>query len=417
VALTIPDSSAAPATRSLWRRVIWSRDGLVNSTMFCLCLLCGLAATHGLTNGWDGYSPVLRILDAVTGGAMLVGIWWRKRWPIGFAVVAAVVGSFSTLGSCVILVGIYTVAIHRRWPTSVAISAAGVLQLLPYLLIYPQSGKLGLAISVTILIGALTGWGMFVRARRQLVCSLRERAERAEAEVVLRANQARRGERERMAREMHDVLAHRLSLLSVHAGALEFRPDAPPEEIAKAAGVIRANAHEALEDLRSVIGVLREGAETAVPERPQPTLSELPALIEESRQAGMAVILVVNALIDDAPLAVGRSMYRIVQEGLTNARKHAPSSPVRVEVGGGRGRGLTVTVTTQWMAPNPARRDANANVPGSGTGLIGLRERTTLAGGWLDYGPTPAGEFKLKAWLPWPVVDTPAPSRPVPAGG
>jgi signal transduction histidine kinase len=421
-----PAVSTRPAVstpQAFWRRLVWSRDGFVNSTMFGLCFVASLAASHGLLKGWDGYPAAFRILDVVTGGTLLVGIWWRKRWPVGFAVAALIVGSFSTLGSCVILVAVFNVAVHRRWPVAAVVAALGALQLGPYLLIYPQSGELAMVIFSTILIAALTGWGMFVRARRQLVASLMERAERAEAEVTLRADQARRGERERMAREMHDVLAHRLSLLSVHAGALEFRPDAPSDEIAKAAGVIRANAHDALEDLRSVIGVLREDGDTAVPDRPQPTLSDLPALIEESRQAGMAVTFVVDALIDAAPPAVGRSVYRIVQEGLTNSRKHAPSSPVRVDLGGGRGRGLTVTVTTQWIAPStgPAARDPEGRLlqamPGSGTGLIGLRERTTLAGGWLDYGPTPAGEYKLKAWLPWPVVDAPAPSKPVTAGG
>ena len=132
-------------------------------------------------------------------------------------------------------------------------------------------------------------WGMYVRARRQLVLSLRERAERAEAEQQMRVEQAQAHERARIAREMHDVLAHRISLLSMHAGALEFRPDAPPEEIARAAGVVRASAHQALEDLREVIGVLREESLDGDPERPQPTLANLPGLLDESRQAGMHV--------------------------------------------------------------------------------------------------------------------------------
>ena len=135
---------------------------------------------------------------------------------------------------------------------------------------------------------ATVAWGMFVRARRQLVLSLRERADRAEAEQQMHVEQARQQERARIAREMHDVLAHRISLLSMHAGALEFRPDAPPEEIARAAGIVRASAHQALQDLREVIGVLRE--EPAVnggPELPQPTLANLPALLDESR-AGRA---------------------------------------------------------------------------------------------------------------------------------
>ncbi len=116
---------------------------------------------------------------------------------------------------------------------------------------------------------ASSRWGMFVRARRQLVLSLRDRAERAEAEQQLRVAQARQLERARIAREMHDVLAHRISLLSLHAGALEFRPTRRADEVARAAGVIRASAHQALQDLREVIGVLRdEGGGDEPPEPP-----------------------------------------------------------------------------------------------------------------------------------------------------
>ena len=176
--------------------------------------------------------------------------------------------------------------------------------------------------------GGVVAWGMFVRARRQLVLSLRDRAERAEAEQQLRVEQARQQERTRIAREMHDVLAHRISLLSLHAGALEFRPDAAPDEVARAAGVIRASAHEALEDLREVIGVLRDGSEAGEPERPQPTLADLPALVDESR-AGRACACARGPARRrrGRPAGTGRSAYRIVQEGLTNARKHAPARP------------------------------------------------------------------------------------------
>ena len=125
---------------------------------------------------------------------------------------------------------------------------------------------------------------MFVRGRRQ---SRRERVRHAETEQQLLVEQARHAERTRIAREMHDVLAHRISLLSLHAGALEFRPDAAPEEIARAAAVIRASAHQALEDLRAVIGLLRDGADGETPQPPQPTLAALPGLLEESRAAGM----------------------------------------------------------------------------------------------------------------------------------
>ena len=173
---------------------------------------------------------------------------------------------------------------------------------------------------------AAVGWGLFIRSRRQLVLSLRDRAARAETEAQLRAEQAQQRARDEIAREMHDVLGHRLSLLSVHAGALEFRPDASAEEIARAAKVIRENAHQALQDLREVIGVLRA---TASGELPQPTLADVRQLVAESGRAGMRVGLREELGGAAVPDLVGRTAYRIVQEGLTNARKHAPGAEVR----------------------------------------------------------------------------------------
>ncbi|MFD8552819.1 sensor histidine kinase, partial [Streptomyces fradiae] len=240
-----------------------------------------------------------------------------------------------------------------------------------------------------------------VRSRRQLVAALRERARRAETEAGLRAEQAQRAAREAIAREMHDVLAHRLTLLSVHAGALEFRPDAPSAEVSRAAGVIRDSAHEALQDLRQIIGVLRApgDADGAGGNRPQPTLATLDALIAESREAGTAVTLDTDVPDPAAvPAATGRTVYRIVQEGLTNARKHAPGARVDVLVRGRPGDGLTVDVRNT-APPGPV-----PHVPGSGQGLIGLSERATLAGGRLRHGPGagPGGGFAVHAWLPWP---------------
>lgn len=194
---------------------------------------------------------------------------------------------------------------------------------------------------------------------------------------------------------MHDVLAHRLTLLSVHAGALEFRPDAPTAEVARAAGVIRDSAHEALQDLREIIGVLRSPGESDG-DRPQPTLATLNSLIAESRLAYMKVTL--DNRVDDpgaAPAATGRTVYRIAQEGLTNARKHAPGTEATVTVTGAPGEGLTVEVR------NPAPTEPFEQVPGSGQGLIGLTERATLAGGSLDHGPQPDGGFRISASLPW----------------
>ncbi|MDR7277857.1 sensor histidine kinase [Catenuloplanes atrovinosus] len=232
--------------------------------------------------------------------------------------------------------------------------------------------------------------GLLLRSHRLLVRSLEERARQAEEGQRLRVEEARHLERERLAREMHDVLAHRISLLAVHAGALEVRRGASEEE-ARAAGVIRECAYDALEDLRDVIGVLRADP-AADQDRPQQGLAGLPALVEESRRAGARVELRAEAPEED-PGRVGRHAYRIVQEALTNARKHAPGAPVRVTVGGGPGDGLTVEVTNPAAPP--------AGLPGAGAGLIGLRERVDLVGGRLEHGWTEAGDFRLRAWLPW----------------
>jgi signal transduction histidine kinase len=158
---------------------------------------------------------------------------------------------------------------------------------------------------------------------------------------------------------MHDVLAHRVSLLSLHAGALEFRPDAPAEEIAEAAGVIRTSAHAVMEELREVIGVLRDGGEQGT-ERPQPTLCDIPGLVEESRAAGMHVTLEVETGEAEVPDGIGRTAYRIVQEGLTNARKHAPAAAVAVESSSRTGRhsASASCPAAPWAppSPRPARR-------------------------------------------------------------
>lgn len=164
--------------------------------------------------------------------------------------------------------------------------------------------------------------------------SLRDRAARAETEALLRVEQAQHQAREAIAREIHDVLGHRLSLLSVHAGALEYHPGASAEDVARAAKVIRESAHQALQDLREVVGVLR----APVGELPQPTLADLQQLVAESGQAGMRVDLR-EEVHGAVPGRVGRTAYRTVQEALTNARKHAPGAEVRVSLTGAPGRG------------------------------------------------------------------------------
>jgi signal transduction histidine kinase len=249
------------------------------------------------------------------------------------------------------------------------------------------------------LAAAATAWGMFVRARRQLLCTLRERAQRAEADQRLFADLARTAERTRIAREMHDVLAHRMSLVALHAGALSLRPDLPPEQVREAAELLRSTARQALEELRDVIGVLRaEPGQEPAPAAPQPTLSDIPRLVEETRRAGTKIDLDMRVADPDAaPSALGRDAYRIVQEALTNIGKHAPGTAGRVTVTGAAGSGLHVTVRNHL----PVSASVGTALPGAGAGLVGLQERVTLAGGTLVHGSEGSTDFVVDAELRW----------------
>jgi signal transduction histidine kinase len=378
-----------------------SRDWAVDA----LCFLLGIGFTAiAYIDATDRQLPmVATAIDAALGVLASLGLWLRRRWPVGVALIIGLFAIYSVSASAVALIALFTVAVHRRLAIAVLVAAGYALTSFLTLLVRPDAplpnwwqGVLGVVCVVAVL-----ALGMFVRARRQLALVERERVA---SEQELRVAQARQMERNRIAREMHDVLAHRLSLLSLQAGALEQWPDAPPAEIARVTGLIRSNAHGALEDLREVIGVLRsasidDDSAEGVPERPQPTLVDLPTLIDESRKGGMQVALECEVTdLATVPEALGRTAYRIVQEGLTNARKHADHAEVSVAVRGAAADGLTVEIRN----PVPVGVAPATPIPGAGRGIIGLAERAALTGGRLEHGPTPAGEFRLWTWLPWP---------------
>ena len=379
-----------------------TRDWIVDVMCFLAAVVLGaiaFATTHDDTaQHVRDYADWFVMWDIVAGIAACGAVWLRRRWPLGLAISLTLLAVVSSAASGAAAVALFTLAVHRPFRHAAPVAALGLATLPVVLEIFPGDGQyvVNLVLSVLVIVAVLA-WGMFVRARRQLVFSLRERAQRAETEQQLRVEQARQQERARIAREMHDVLAHRISLLSLHAGALEFRPDAPPEEVARAAGVIRASAHQALEDLRAVIGVLRDVPDGDAPERPQPTIADLPALIDESRAAGMRVAYDWR-VSDDVPEALGRNTYRIVQEGLTNARKHAHGAAVDVTIDGAPGDGLTIEIRNRL----PVGAGIAAEIPGTGTGIVGLAERASLAGGRLEHGRTQAGDYRLWTWLPWP---------------
>ena len=241
--------------------------------------------------------------------------------------------------------------------------------------------------------------GMYVGARRDLAAARRDRAERVQREQALQVATARGNERTRIAREMHDVLAHRLSLVTLHAGALAFRTDLTPAQTRETAGIIQANSQRALADLREILGVLRD-TEHGIDEsghRPQPTLGDLSALLDDERAAGAHITLRADvADLDALPASIGRSAYRIVQEGLTNARKHAPHAAVTVELAGRPGTGLDLAVRNPLPVGHEHRDGGNG-----GVGLVGLAERAAASRGRFQHGLTPDGELLVRAWLPW----------------
>jgi signal transduction histidine kinase len=370
------------------------RDWAVDLLVTGVALAIGVLSLH---DTWAQHGTLARMIDIVLGVAALAALWDRRRHPVGVAAFVIPASILSALAGGAGLVVLFNAAIRCNRRQLIWIVGASVAASIVFELLYANSRpdfRDSILVGI-LLFGFAIGWGLFVRVRRDLIAQLQERAAQLEEDGRLRAEQARAAERERIAREMHDVLAHRISLLSLHAGALEYRPDAPPEEIEATAAVVRESAAAALEELRDVIGVLREGTESEA-RPPQPTLADLPQLIEESRAAGMRIEAELDLTEeDDGTTSTGRTAYRIVQEGLTNARKHAPGTLVSVRVAAGA-EAIEIEVRNRApLAPAPAPA-----LPGAGSGLIGLGERVDLAGGELRHEHAADGDFVLTATLP-----------------
>ena len=378
----------------------WSGRGRVVDAGVCF-LAAGLGAlflSPALHGDVVPLPAVEVVVDVACGVLSCLSLWWRRRRPVGVALVGVVLGTFSISATPAGLLALFSLAVHRPVRPALLMTALFVGSALAFAVYSPTTDLVSVFLRVAPLTLGVTAWGMFIRARRQLLVSLEERALRAEADQRLHEDRARMAERTRIAREMHDVLAHRISLLALHAGGLEVRPDLPPAQVRETAELLRSTARQALEELRGVIGVLRdESGQDLVPPGPQPTLADIDRLVEENRRAGQTVDLEMRVQHEEElPGGLGRDAYRIVQEALTNIGKHAGGTAAQVRVTGGPGEGLHVSVRNQ----QPAQVPAGPALPGSGSGLLGLQERVTLAGGTLVHGPN-GGDFVVEAELPW----------------
>lgn len=335
--------------------------------------------------------------DLVLGAVAYVLVAFRRSAPTQVALATAALSSLSALAAGPAFLAAGSLATHRRFGPIALVFCVNILAANAFIAIAPfpdeERSRALAQLMVLVLLGAVIGWGMYLGSRRELIHSLRSRAVRAESENTLRTTQAKVNERTRIAREMHDVLAHRISQVSMHAGALAFRQDLDEQHLRAGLGQIQEQANRALDELRGVLGVLRDSSGD-IADGPQPTLDDLDDLVETARAGGQEIVIDM-ALLSQAelPEAVGRTVYRIVQEGLTNAAKHAPGQRLTVRISGGPIQGLNVLLRNRVVS-------TEATPPGSKLGLVGLRERIELHGGRLSERKA-FGIFILEGWIPW----------------
>ncbi|WP_049574342.1 sensor histidine kinase [Streptomyces sp. SBT349] len=421
----------------LWwtrRRSVLLDGGLaLASAGECVGQGIGFAARTGL--------PVwLVVIPAAVAGLTLIV---RRRWPLAVILVSVALLPAS-MGAAMALVGLYTLATteapRRVIGTLAAMEGVGTI-IVVFLLINgdPDLQEQSLPVWFPPLVSVLFGvasvvppvlLGMYVRARRRLVETLRDRAHGLERELSLlaeraeeRAEWARGEERRRIAREMHDVVAHRVSLMVVHAAALQAVSAKDPEKAARNAVLIGDMGRQALTELRTMLGVLRTGdngtrqdaptrlaeiaasarsgarlraagAAGAAAEDGGPSLTQLAALVDQSRAAGMSVDLSVEGEPRDYAEQVESTAYRVVQEALTNVHKHAAGASAQVRLAHREGE---VAVLVQNEAPDGG---GGARLPSGGNGLVGMKERVTALGGGFVSGPTDAGGFRVSAVIP-----------------
>lgn len=329
-----------------------------------------------------------RPVDVVTAAVFIVpallalaALGRSDSAPVPVALVIAVL-----LGVCPTAMGAAFVAqeaVARRSRVGVAaLTAVGFVAAKGAAMIFaaqPGSVTAHLFEGALLLAGvAVATLGGLLSASRRQARDSRDAARRAEEDAVAaRVNEARLAERERIAREMHDVVAHRISLVALHAGALARNTHLSSDEAREASRLIQLNAQASLEELRGMLGILR-GAD-APPAAPQPTLAELDVLVAEAEEAGQTVLLNRDGDLGSLPTPTSRHLFRIVQEAITNARKHAPGAPVTVTLERGPG-------TFEALVSNPLAAVAPRERSGAGYGLAGVAERVTMLGGRSTHG-------------------------------
>ncbi|WP_418361500.1 histidine kinase [Streptomyces gilvosporeus] len=384
-----PSAHHPPGRRFWWE----SRRSMLFDVLVALGCAMAFAVLAEFPGGYPFGLPAPVFFGlAVAAGLALI---WRRRRPTVVCLVIIAATPFQVTFFA-LPVSLYSLAKYGRSGRNLIVLSLGAGLAAGMALL--ESGLASLLNRLPFMVLLVAGpvlLGLYAKARRMVVDGLREKAERLEREQRLLARQARIEERTRIAREMHDVVAHRVSLMVIHSGTLEVDPE-NSEKTVRTAELVGGIGRQALEELRQVLGVLRtddEGDESA-PRAPQPTLDDVSVLVEQSRAAGMRIELTRSGTVRPLDASCERTAYRLVQEALTNVHKHAPGAAAHVEL---RYTADTLQVTVE----NEAGPDTpSAGLPSGGHGLIGLGERVTVLGGTFEAGARPDGGFRVAAVLP-----------------
>ena len=401
----VTDTTNPPPPRPRWLRR--GRYDLVEVADVIIALICFAITNSMLTNqnaSHNGHHGAgLLVLVAFADCAPLA---LRTRFPLGawaFSAAALIWTSLvippGSLGgpdfpvAGVLVYGLCLYAVTIRCRPRIVVGAAAVTVAAAAFIDLGATPQAVFLTAVAVLLGVV------VRVRRSGERQLEEQERRHSGERALLE------ERQRIARELHDVVAHHMSVIAIQAEAAPYKTADPPPELVESFGEIRASALAGLTELRRVLGVLRTSGQDTTP---QPGLADLDALLDSARSGGVSVTVTCSGNPVPLPEGVDLSAYRILQEALSNAMRHAPGSHVQVHVAY-RPDGLALEVRNDAVPPASSAvpvlvasgaRAAGGPAAGGGHGLVGMRERATMLGGSLETGPTADGGYRVTAVLP-----------------
>lgn len=389
------------------RRRFWLMVALAVAAPLATLMSWGITIERGLPDDWTALLMLVDAVLAVIALVLLPRVLHRDsgppRWAIdpqreaaalrwGLLVIACSAFSGGAFLPALVTVASLSARRRPRWIAAAALLLLGVFAV--SMLLEGQSSLGGdllpLALTAVGLTVVLVLMGLYRGSRRALLHALRREAQAAQASQVARADQARAAERTRIAREMHDTVSHRLALVALHAGGLEYRDDLTPEQVRSAMGTIRQAVQEASEELANTLAVLRSDGGDVIP---APRMADVHEVIAAVTQAGADVTTELSLPDLEPPATVIAHLHRVVQESLTNALKHAAGEPITVSIQGAPADGIQVVVR------NPVP-DHTVVAMGSRVGLVGLRERLALAGGTFE-ARRQGQDFVVQAWLPW----------------